>query len=91
MLALVVAPVAVVDCRGLQRRHFQSVAACRGAVGGGVCWLAATLALTGDFLGNQMQAPVQGVLARDVVSDGIAAGGGDWVAQVGGALAVKRI
>jgi hypothetical protein len=32
------------------------------AIGGGVCWLAGTMALTAGFIGNRLQAPVHGVL-----------------------------
>jgi hypothetical protein len=35
----------------------------RAGIGGGVCWLAAVLALTATYLGNRLQAPVHGLLA----------------------------
>jgi len=33
------------------------------ALAGGICWAAATFALTATFVGNWLQAPVQGMLA----------------------------
>jgi hypothetical protein len=62
LLAVVIAPasllVAVAVNRGMGS---QTVVA--AAIAGGVCWVAAALALSATFFGNQYQAPVPGVLA----------------------------
>jgi len=61
-LALVIAPasllVAAVCNQGLSASALVSA-----GLSGGVCWLAATLALTATFLGTRFHAPVQGMLA----------------------------
>jgi hypothetical protein len=62
VLALAIAPVAILVAALCNRGLSSDALVCAG-LGGGVCWLAATLALTATFLGCRFHAPVQGVLA----------------------------
>ena len=61
LLAAVIAPAAVAIA-WIATGQFSSSALRSAAVGGGICWFAGALALTVTFLGNQLQAPVQGIL-----------------------------
>jgi hypothetical protein len=60
MLGMVLAPVALgisVFQSGLTRESLV-----RAALGGGICWTAAVLALISTYLGNRWHSPVQGLL-----------------------------
>jgi hypothetical protein len=62
LLGVLLAPVALLVAAVCQRGFSgQSLAA--AAIAGGVCWLAAALALGATVLGNRCRSPVQGVLA----------------------------
>ena len=61
ILAAVIAPTAVL-LAGALNRGFSLDSLVTAAVAGGVCWLAATLALALTFFGNKNGAPIQGVL-----------------------------
>lgn len=62
ILAAILAPAAILAAwLGVGRFSSESLAA--AAIGGGVCWVAASLALGATYLGNRWKAPVQGVLA----------------------------
>jgi hypothetical protein len=62
ILAAVLAPAAIlVAWLGVGRFSSESLTA--AAIGGGVCWVAASLALGATYFGNRWKAPVQGVLA----------------------------
>lgn len=60
MLAVVLAPVAL----GISvfQGGWTSESLVRAALGGGICWIAAVLALVSTYLGNQWHSPVQGLL-----------------------------
>ena len=60
---MVLAPVGAALSRGSAAGDSRRESLVAAAIGGGVCWLAASLALAATFLGNRLQAPVQGVLA----------------------------
>jgi hypothetical protein len=61
--ALVVAAIA---CGG-----FSSQSLVCAAIGGGICWIAAALALAATFFGNRYHAPVPGVLAGMIFRMGL--------------------
>lgn len=60
MLAVALAPVAV----GISmfQGGWTSESLVRAALGGGICWVAAVLALVSTYLGNRWHSPVQGLL-----------------------------
>jgi len=62
VLAVVLAPVAILVA-WISSGRFSADTLLAAAIGGGICWLAASLALTATYLGNRWHAPVQGVLA----------------------------
>ena len=61
LLAICLAPAAVLAA-WLAVGHWSSGALLAAAIGGGICWLAASLALVATYFGNCLQAPVQGLL-----------------------------
>jgi hypothetical protein len=61
VLAMVVAPTALIFA-WINGRQLSGESLIAAAIGGGVCWLAASLALAAGYYGNRFQAPVQGVL-----------------------------
>jgi hypothetical protein len=62
LLAVLIAPAAVAVA-ALANRGFSSQSLEYASIAGGICWVAAALALAATFFGNQYRAPVQGVLA----------------------------
>jgi hypothetical protein len=60
MLGMVLAPVAL----GISvfQGGWTSESLVRAALGGGICWIAAVLALVSTYLGNRWHSPVQGLL-----------------------------
>jgi len=61
LLAAGLAPVAI-GISALQDQGWGSETLVRAALGGSICWVAASLALCSTWLAQVMQAPVQGVL-----------------------------
>jgi hypothetical protein len=61
LLIAVIAPVALVVAV-LYQRQLSAQALLDAAVGGTICWLAASFGLIATFLGNRLQSPVQGML-----------------------------
>jgi hypothetical protein len=61
------------------------------AVGGGVCWLAGALALTLTFVGNGLQAPVQGLLIAVLVRMGLPLAAIIALPKLGGWLAESSV
>jgi hypothetical protein len=62
VLAVLIGPVALLIAAFCNRRLSTDTVVV-AAVGGGICWLAASLALAATFLGNRYRVPVQGMLA----------------------------
>ena len=62
LLAVVLAPAAILVA-WISSGRFAADTLLAAAIGGGICWVAASLALTATYLGNRWQSPVQGVLA----------------------------
>jgi len=90
LLAILIAPVAVliaaVAARGISADSLTSA-----AVGGGVCWLAAALALTTTYLGNRFQAPVPAVLGGMVFRMGLPLAAILMLPRLGGPLAATGV
>jgi hypothetical protein len=61
VLAVVIVPAAVLVA-AISNGGLSAPALTSAGIGGAICWLAGTLALTATFLGNRFQAPVQGML-----------------------------
>jgi hypothetical protein len=70
LLALCIAPAAAIAARiSTQQWSMETLRA--AAIGGAICWVAASFALTATYLGNRLQSPVQGVLAGMVFRLGL--------------------
>jgi hypothetical protein len=61
VLAAAIAPVALLVA-WLSAGRLTELTLASAAVGGGVCWLSGSLALTATYIAQQLQAPIQGVL-----------------------------
>jgi len=60
-------------------------------VGGGICWLAAALALTATFVGNRFHSPVQGMLVGMFFRMGLPLAAVVALPQLGGPLATSGV
>jgi hypothetical protein len=86
LMAVLIAPVAVLVA-ALVNRGLSAQALLVAAVGGGVCWLSAAIALTATFFGNQFGAPVQGVLIGMLFRMGLPLAALIGLPKIGGPLA----
>ena len=70
VLAIALAPVALIAAAAIAGGP-SAAALSNAAMAGGVCWLAAALALCITYFGNRFKSPVQGVLGGMLVRMGL--------------------
>jgi hypothetical protein len=90
ILAVPVAPVAI-GAATVANRGFSPEAALAAAIGGGICWLAASLGLVVVYVGNRMKLPVQGVLAGMLFRMGLPLAALIVFPQLGGVFSVPGL
>jgi hypothetical protein len=70
---------------------FSPEAATAAAIGGGICWLAASLGLVAVYVGNRMELPIQGVLAGMLFRMGLPLAALVLLPQFGGVFGVSGL
>jgi len=90
ILALPIVPVAI-GAATVANGVFSLPAATAAAIGGGVCWLAGSLALVAVYVGNRMELPVQGVLTGMLFRMGLPLAALIVLPQLGGVFGVPGL
>jgi hypothetical protein len=87
LMAVLLAPASV-GVASICHRGLSNQALFAAAVAGGVCWLAATLALVTTYCATRLKMPVQGVLVGMLFRTGLPLGAAIGLPQWRGSLAV---
>jgi hypothetical protein len=90
LLGIVIAPFSVLVAT-VCRRELSGASLFVAAVAGGVCWFAASTALTATWLGNRFQAPVQGMLLGMLFRMGVPLAAVVGLPQAGGVFAANGL
>lgn len=85
LLAAVVLPASIVVAV-LYERSLSGQVLIDVAIGGGVCWLAASLGLASTLIGNRLQSPVQGMLIGMIFRMGLPLAAVIVLPRLGGGL-----
>lgn len=90
ILAGLVAPAALIAA-AVANRGVSTDTLLVAAIGGGICWAAAALALAALFFGNRFQAPVQGALIGMLFRMGLPLAAIIGLPQLEGSLATRGV
>jgi hypothetical protein len=90
VLAVPVVSVAI-GAATVANHGFSSDAALAAAIGGGICWLAASLGLVAVYVGNRIELPVQGVLVGMLFRMGLPLAALVLLPQPGGVFGVPGL